>query len=313
MEQHTTVPAPTARALPVGRRSWRAALFAGVLAGSCTVTACGDEATIDPPDGEACTVGVAAVDGQVDGTFATGSCAVQSDARHRPRLAQSWTLHAEAGTAYLVRLNPVGVADGIDLMAMTRGHGGTPRYATLGINTYAETGESLDDTRSTELLLPSFRDQEISLRVESDGPADSVRYALSVARCPIRTLELGTTLDSLVITGSCQLRAYPFANAPVDAVFLGFRPTSAEDHVVRAERQEGAVPIRGFVAGPDLDLTWTHTSNVMELIGAGTTLYREFGVDTLGPYTFVVAKPVGSPVSVAVQVSTLAAAPVARR
>ncbi|HVX89533.1 MAG TPA: hypothetical protein VG940_11430, partial [Gemmatimonadales bacterium] len=115
------------------------------------------------------------------------------------------------------------------------------------------------------------------------------------------------------ITGSCQLRAYPFANAPVDAVFFGFRPTSAEAHVVRAERQEGAVLVRGFVGGPDLDLSWTHTSNVLELIGAGATLYKEFDVDTLGVYTFVVAKPVGSPVSVAVQASTLAAAPVTRR
>lgn len=314
--QHPMIPStrpvdPSTRVVSssIHHRSWRAALLAGVLAGSCSITACGESETLPPPDGEECTVGVAIVDGQVNGTPGAGDCTILSEAKHRQRLAQSWTLQADAGRMYIVRLNPVGVVNGMDVMAIARGPGGRPQYATLGTYTYQETGESVDDSRSTELLLPADRDQELSIRIESDEAPGTASYALSVTSCPIRMVELEVAVDSIPITGTCQLRAYPFATAPVDVAVLGFRAVTTEPYTVGAERQDGTLLLRGFVAGPGVDVAWTHTGHLLELIGAGAALDKEFGVDSVGTYTFVVAKPVGSPVLFSARVSRSAALP----
>jgi len=272
-------------------RTLRAAATAGILAGSCTVTACGDEPLISP-DEAGCTRGTIAVGRPEAGRVDDASCIAISVRDSSLVLTESWTLHAERGRAYIVRMNPLGEYAELDLVAVTRDATGAPALATAHAHAYSEPGEPEDDMPSQEMLLASYRDQDVALRLESpayDNYSTWNNYTISVMSCPIRDLPSAGEVGGIALIDGCLSYSFGFNGFEAKVTFLGFKGRAGRSYEAQAQSETSAGPMFGLVAGPDLDVTADLPGSIRYGVGPSEVLNRVIPIERDGRYTFMVS------------------------
>ena len=234
------------------------AAWLGALLSTAVLAACGGNDVVGPPDGTACTVGSIAPGDSVKGELTSMSCATFSDYENSSIWAQSWTLHAKQGTAYVVRLRHVqdaAATDNInaDLYAYSRNIQGDPVLATGWWNSFGATNGN--GGANEEMYLVGDKDRDYSIRVQIYALADTGAYTLSVVSCPTHALTPGTPLTGVDLSASsCSSNAL-FDGATIRTMtFFGFQGDSLHTIHVTDTITAGTATMYGVVTGPDMDV-----------------------------------------------------------
>lgn len=238
------------------RSTVRLAWFAAIALSTAALASCGGDDTLGPPDGTACTAGSIAPGDSVKGAVTSSSCAMFSDYEYEAIWAESWTLHAAKGTAYVVRLRHIadgGMPDNInaDLYAYGRNDAGDVAFATGWWSSFAPSNGN--GGSNEEIFLVGDKARDYSIRVQIYDLADTGAYTLSVESCPIRTLTAGTPLTGVDLSTGCVANAY-YGGGMRHLNFFGFVADSFHSYNAIAARTAGTAKLTGTVSGPDMDV-----------------------------------------------------------
>lgn len=222
--------------------------------------ACDGDTTLSPPDGLACTRGTVAPGATVSGEVSEESCVLYSAYYNWETRAESWTLHAKANTAYVVRVRPATGDDDFssEIVAYARSNEGDAMYATAGAFVIGPAA------RGREMFLVADRDRTFSLRVEEAYGSGYGRYELEVESCPVVLMkgdgpeEERTGID---VGDGCLSLGYDARHAS-RVRFVTFPAERYADVQVGAERTAGNGPLVLRLLGPDLDLAQTTDGSI---------------------------------------------------
>lgn len=223
--------------------------------------ACDGDTVLSAPDGLACTRGGVAPGDTVSGEVTAESCVLYSSYFNWEARAESWTLHAKANTAYVVRVRPAaGDADfAAELVAYARSAQGDAMYATSGAFVIGPAA------RGREMLLVTDRDRTMSLRVEVPGYYDSFgRYELEVESCPVVMMKGGDAEEErtgIDVRDGCLSLGYD-ARHESRVRFVTFPADRHADVQISAERTAGNGPLLLRLLGPDLDIAQTTDGSI---------------------------------------------------
>ncbi len=249
------------------RRAW---VVAAVLS-TAVVAACGDD-VLAPPDGTACTVGSLSAGDSVTSALTSKSCAVWSDQNYVATVAESWTLHAKAHTAYVVRVYHVA-----DTAAFDNWNGDVWLYARNAVGDAEWSGGYWDDFGPAngnggtyrELIFTTPADRTVSLRVEAAEATDTGYYAITVESCPAVALTPGEVSDGVNVTAGCLTKTMIPGGIDGRAAFWTFKGDTLNTTEVNFNLTDGNGYYRAWATGEGLDYAcWAEWCSY-EAVGPG--------------------------------------------
>lgn len=254
----------------VFRAAWLGAalVFTGVLA------ACSGDDVLAPPDGTACTVGTVAPGDSLDGGLGATSCSVWSDQNSVQTTAASWTLHAKAHTAYVVRVyhradtaafdNWLG-----DVYVYDRNAAGDAEWAGAEIGSFGSSNGNGGYSR--ELAFASAKAQTVSIRIEASSPADTGLYTIVVESCAAPALANAVTSAPVAVESSCTMLN---DNFPGHIAFWTFTGDTLNGNSVTFTRTSGSGLFFSAVTGEGLDFNCSSSQCTYDAVA-----------DSIGPVT----------------------------
>jgi hypothetical protein len=270
------------------------AATAALLAALTTACGSGGEQDDVPLDGAECTAGTVTPGATVAGEVTTASCLKFDEGFQRPALVESWRLRTGPATMYIVRLDPVGTAPVLHLVAVERGDDGEAHFATGYSGEFQEHDEPPSDALSQEMVLPSTGSAEVAIRVIGLDSARVGAYELRVLACPLSTLSVGGPAREVDLATSCQLVAPNFDPDSVRAAFFTFRAEQAGIYRYEASWQSGTGSLRGLLAGPGPDTGAWLPGSIWDPVGPGRLLSSTVALPVPGQYTVIIGSPVDS-------------------
>lgn len=250
------------------RWSLRWGAGAVVLSAALLAAACSGDTIFGPPDGAACTRGTIAPGDSVSGELTATSCQTFSDMNYENIWFESWTLEAQAHTAYVVRVNHVPNADSVDnwsgdLYAYQRNAKGDVEWATGWWGNFGTSNGNGGENE--ELYLATTTAHTISLRVQVSDTADVGAYTLTVESCPDRALTAGDSLTGVDLAATGCLSLGYGGPRPVRFGFFSFPADSLHTYQLTGTRTAGNGTLFAHLSGPDLDIgcyisdcTWSY-------------------------------------------------------
>lgn len=233
----------------------RTASFSAALVLAAALAACSD-GQLAPPDGVSCTVGSLTPGDSVTRTLGASACSVWSDYNFTQTVAQSWTIQAEAGRAYVVslyHLQDTAGSDHIraDLWLYARNAGGDAELATGYWTSFG--ANNTNNGKNEDLIFTSTRPQTVSIRVEAVVPSDTGAYAIQVVSCPAPMVADTTTSDPVAVESSCATHNGLGDGLPTRMAFWTFRSDTAHAPEVTFTRTAGTAAFRAYVTGEGSD------------------------------------------------------------
>lgn len=237
----------------MSRVSFRASFLP--LAVTALAAACGGDSVLAPPDGTRCTAGSLRVGGTVSGELRADGCQLWSDYESTLRTAESWTLRTAKDKVYIVRLKPIAVNGGDNLLDANvwvygRNEAGDAVLLTAQDGTYANPDGP--GGPAVETVIPSREAMTLSVRVAADADDAVGGYELSVSECPLRSVQLGVPADVITLDASCTMFTYG-GLSPSPVAFLSYEGEAGVDYSFAATRSSGTANYRMSVRGPNVD------------------------------------------------------------
>jgi hypothetical protein len=169
--------------------------------------------------------------------------------------AESWTLHAKKGVAYVIRVrhqSGPGLTDALDALIQIYGRDAqgdmnflTARWDTFG----ADNGNG---GSNEEMFFATGVDRTVSIRVSADTKADTGAYSLIVQSCPMATLD--GPVDSVTIDLTHGCRALTLDAQETKASFFSFVADSSVEDTTVITRTDGAASFLSHAASPRFDV-----------------------------------------------------------
>lgn len=278
-----------------------------VLGLALIAAACSGDDILGPPDAAACTAGTIAAGDSVSGNVSTSSCTLWSDYNYVETRAQSWTLHAQKNTAYIVRLRHQEDAHAFDnwkgdLVLYGRNAHGDPEFETgwwlnFGV---ANANGGVNE----EMMLATDRDQTWSIRVESASTADTGAYTLSVEKCPLRPITTDSGATGVDVATGCH--SLTFAGGNKRIAFFSYPGDTLSSFKVTSTRTAGSAFQYGEITGPDNDVSnWTDYSFSTSFSGDTTMTSTTYTPAAPGRQTLWIGIDADSAATVDVGVTSL--------
>ena len=284
---------------------FRAAWFGAALLSSAVLAACGGNDVLAPPDGTACTVGTVAPGDSLDGGLGASSCSVWSDQNSVQTTAASWTLHAKAHTAYVVRVyhradtaafdNWLG-----DVWLYARNAAGDAEWAGGEIGSFGSP--NTNGGYSRELVFASAKAQTVSIRIEASSPADTGLYTIVVESCGAPALANAVTSAPMAVEGSCAML---IDNVSGHTAFWTFTGDTLNGNSVTFTRTSGSGLFASVVSGEGLDFDCYSSQCTYDAVGDSigpVTIYPTLNLP--GTFTAWAVVPVGDSATITAALAT---------
>jgi len=249
----------------------RLAWFTAAALSTTILVACGED-LLAPPDGTACTVGTIAPGDSLTGNVSGSSCAVFSDYNYVETVAESWTLHAKAHTAYVVRvyhLEDTAAFDNWDGDVWLYGRNAAGDAAWAGGWWGSFGAVNANNGQHRELIFTSAKDQVVSIRVEASEIADTGHYAIQVESCPAMALADGEETDSVSVELSCTTKTMWGSGVDAHVAFWTFQADTLSAPELTFTRTSGEAFFKGWITGEGLDFGCWGSECTWEEYGPG--------------------------------------------
>ncbi len=226
-----------------------------LLAFALLLASCNSDGILGPPDGAACTRGTLTLGELHNGEVTVDDCVLWNEYQDFEAPAESWTLHAKANTAYIVRLRPVPNRNAVnslnaELVLYGRNSAGDAIYGTGYWGNFGNS--NVNGGVSKELVFTTATDQTVSLRVQSYSESNVGAYTIEALSCPVVTLLPGATSAPVTLGPACTvLGGSPLPETRV--AFFNLAASAFEDIILTATRTAGTAEMMFHIGGPDLD------------------------------------------------------------
>lgn len=257
------------------RSPFRAAWFSAAFLSTAVLAACSGSDTVGPPDGTACTVGSIAPGDSVNGNVRGSSCLAFNPSSYVISPAESWTLNAKKGTAYIIRLRhqPNTAANDTwagSLQAFGRNAQGDATFVTGRWSTFGTPNGNGGNNQ--EMFIAADRDRTLSIRVVSSTKADTGAYSLAISSCPIT--QISDTLDHAGIDLSNGCPSLSYDALPTKVTFVSYLADSIVQDSAIVTRTAGTGSFQGYLTGIGMDVNCWNSDCVSTTSGwtTATTL-----------------------------------------